>query len=206
MEFRIRPSASELNSTLNREWLLTNSFGDYASSSVQGCNTRRYHGLLAAQTPAGRYMLLSALEDFVTLEDSDIPLSSRIHPGVVWPEGYRFLKESAIDHDSVSFTFSLGGESEDEILLTRTIVLDRASCRLIVRYMLADTPAARALGTLRLTVRPLMNGRNINHLYPAAPARAASVRPLSLSTAPCTGFSFQPEEEIPTLLRMLGKI
>ena len=92
MEFRIRPSASELNSTLNREWLLTNSFGDYASSSVQGCNTRRYHGLLAAQTPAGRYMLLSALEDFVTLEDRDIPLSSRIHPGVVWPEGYRFLK------------------------------------------------------------------------------------------------------------------
>ena len=204
MEFRIRPSSSELNSSLNREWLLTNSFGDYASGSVQGCNTRRYHGLLAAQTPAGRYMLLSTLEDAVSLEGRDIPLSSRIHPGVVWPEGFRFLRETAISHDSVAFTFCLGGEGEDEVRLTRTVVLDRTSCRLIVRYMLDDTPAARALGDVRLTVRPLMNGRNINHLYPAAPARSASVRPLSLSTAPCTGFSFQPEEEIPALVMQMS--
>ena len=204
MEFRIRPSDSELSSSLNREWLLTNSLGDYASGSVSGCNTRRYHGLLAAQTPAGRYMLLSTLEDSVSFEGRDIPLSSRIHPGVVWPEGFRFLKETASSHDSVTFTFSLGGEGDDEVLLTRSVVLDRASCRLVVRYMLADTPAARALGSLRLSVRPLVNGRNINHLYPAAPARAASVRPLSLSTAPCTGFSFQPEEEIPALVMQMS--
>ena len=68
---------------MSREWLLTNSLGDYASGTVQGCNTRRYHGLLAVQTPSGRYMLLSSLEDSVTVNGRIIPLSSRVHPGVV---------------------------------------------------------------------------------------------------------------------------
>ncbi|WP_458400821.1 amylo-alpha-1,6-glucosidase [Mailhella sp.] len=203
MEFRIRPSVSD-SSSMSREWLLTNSLGDYASGAVSGCNTRRYHGLLAAQTPAGRYMLLSTLEDAISVDGRDIPLSSRIHPGVIWPEGFRFLKEVAASHDCVTFTFSLGGEGENELLLTRSILLDRSSCRLVVRYALADTPAARALGELRLSVRPLVNGRNINHLYPADMARAAAVRPLSLTTAPCSGFSFQPEEEIPTLIMQMS--
>ncbi|MBQ9104909.1 MAG: glycogen debranching enzyme family protein [Mailhella sp.] len=202
MEFRIRPSASDPSLGMSREWLLTNSRGDYASGSVQGCNTRRYHGLLAAQTPAGRYMLLSTLEDSVRLEGRDVPLSSRVHPGVIWPEGFRFLKETACSHDSVTFTFALA-EGEDAPVLTRTVVLDRANCRLVVRYLLEDSPAARALGGVVLTVRPLLNGRNINHLYPADKPRAQAVRPLNLTTAPCTGFSFQPEEESPALIMQM---
>ena len=76
---------------MHREWLLTNSLGDYASGTVPGCNTRRYHGLLAVQTASGKYMLLSTIEDSVTVQEHDIPLSTRLHPGVVHPEGWRKL-------------------------------------------------------------------------------------------------------------------
>ncbi|PYQ04251.1 MAG: hypothetical protein DMF82_11170, partial [Acidobacteria bacterium] len=47
-----------------REWLHTDGLGGYASSTVVGLNTRRYHGLLVAATrpPVGRMVLLSKLE------------------------------------------------------------------------------------------------------------------------------------------------
>ena len=49
---------------LNREWLETNGLGGFASSTLAGINTRRYHGLLTAATkpPVGRMVLLSKLE------------------------------------------------------------------------------------------------------------------------------------------------
>ena len=207
MEYRIPTEASSFKSSMSREWLLTNGRGDYASGTAAGCHSRRYHGLLAAQTPAGRYMLLSTLEDSVSFGGQDVPLSSRVHPGVIWPEGFRALKETACSHDGVTFSFLLSageGSPEGEIVLHRSLILDRASARLVIRYMLADTPAARALEGVKLTVRPLMNGRNINHLYPADEARAASVRPLELSTGPCTGFSFKPSAEIPALVMQMS--
>src|SRR6201999_883125 len=47
------------------EWLETNGLGGYASSTVSGANTRRYHGLLVAATtpPVGRVVLLSKLDE-----------------------------------------------------------------------------------------------------------------------------------------------
>src|SRR5207253_2880540 len=50
----------ELNPYIGYEWLLTNGLGGFASSTVVGCNTRRYHGLLCAATtpPVGRVMTL----------------------------------------------------------------------------------------------------------------------------------------------------
>ena len=40
---------------LHREWLLTNERGDCSGSSILCCNTRKYHGLLAVNTPYGRH-------------------------------------------------------------------------------------------------------------------------------------------------------
>lgn len=200
MEYRICPDASYPAGGMSKEWLLTNQWGDYASGTVSGCSTRRYHGLLAVQTMAGKYMLLSAIEDSICIGGRSIPLSSRIHPGVVYPEGWRFLKEFSCGHDGVASIFSLCGEGENEVILRRDLILERQSSRLIIRYMLEDTPAARELGSLNLVLRPLVCARNINHLHAAEPARAASVRSLGVESESYPGFSFQPEETIPPLV------
>ncbi len=204
MEYHIRPDASYPNGGTSKEWLLTNNRGDYASGTATGCNTRRYHGLLAVQTPSGKYMLLSTAEDSVNVRGRDIPLSSRLHPGVVYPEGWRFLKEFSCGHDGVTRAFRLCGENDDEVVLLRSLILDRDASRVLIRYALADTPAARQLGDVRLTVRPLVNGRNINHLYAAQPSRAAFVRPLGIEYGAYPGFSFQPEETIPPLVMQIS--
>ena len=56
---------SYFGTSSSREWLETNGIGGYASSSISGANTRRYHGLLVAATrpPLGRMVLLSKFED-----------------------------------------------------------------------------------------------------------------------------------------------
>jgi predicted glycogen debranching enzyme len=59
---------------LNEEWLVTNGLGGYASGTVAGALTRRYHGLLIAAlpNPLGRTMVLNALSERIRLPNRDI--------------------------------------------------------------------------------------------------------------------------------------
>jgi len=56
---------------LNKEWLLTNNRGGYSSSTIIGCNTRRYHGLLigSVNPTANRIMALSTLSEMIIFDN-----------------------------------------------------------------------------------------------------------------------------------------
>ena len=85
--------------SLAREWLVTNRIGGYASSTLAGANTRRYHGLLVAamHPPLGRAVLLSKIEESMEIIDPNgVPsptfgLSANIYPGAIYPQGYQHL-------------------------------------------------------------------------------------------------------------------
>src|SRR6266513_2677396 len=59
---------------LNREWLVTNGLGGYASGTISGAITRRYHGLLIAALPAplGRMVMWSHVSEFLRFSDNDV--------------------------------------------------------------------------------------------------------------------------------------
>ena len=59
-----------------REWLVTNGIGGYASGTVAGLLTRRYHGLLIAalKPPLGRTLLLTKLDETATYDGHAYPL------------------------------------------------------------------------------------------------------------------------------------
>jgi predicted glycogen debranching enzyme len=59
---------------LNREWLVTNGLGGYASGTVSGAVTRRYHGLLIAalSVPLGRIVMWSHVSEFLRFSDHDV--------------------------------------------------------------------------------------------------------------------------------------
>src|SRR5260221_3645893 len=80
-------------SSSSREWLETNGTGSYASSSVSGANTRRYHGLLVAATrpPLGRMVLLSKFEETLIIDGESYEISCNQYPGSIHPAGYKFL-------------------------------------------------------------------------------------------------------------------
>src|SRR5438132_656674 len=78
---------------LSKEWLETNGLGGFSSSTLIGCNTRRYHGILVAAThpPHGRMMLVNGFEEWVVLNDARYFLSRHQYPGVVHPRGHENL-------------------------------------------------------------------------------------------------------------------
>src|SRR6476661_3601419 len=71
MPWRREKSNPETVLLLTREWLVTNGVGGFASSSVSGECTRRYHGLLVANfpPPLGRVVMLSHFREELQLPD-----------------------------------------------------------------------------------------------------------------------------------------
>lgn len=73
---------------------MTNGIGGYASSSISGANTRRYHGLLVAslRPPTERTVFVSKVEETILdKQGSRISLSSNQYPGVIHPNGYEWI-------------------------------------------------------------------------------------------------------------------
>ena len=69
-----KPDPGNTEPLLTREWLLTNGLGGYASGTVAGVATRRYHGLLIAALPEphGRTVMLNHLAEQVRLPDGSL--------------------------------------------------------------------------------------------------------------------------------------
>jgi len=78
---------------VRREWLETNGLGGWASSTITGAHTRRYHGLLVAATkpPVGRMVLLSKLDETLAISGQRFELSCNRYPGTTHPRGFEHL-------------------------------------------------------------------------------------------------------------------
>ena len=106
-----------LEVAIRREWLETNGIGGFASSTVVGMNTRRYHGLLVAATqpPVGRMVLLSKMEETLIVGGRRFELSCNRYPGAIHPEGHLLLKHFRRDPFPV-FVYDLDGATLEKSL------------------------------------------------------------------------------------------
>jgi predicted glycogen debranching enzyme len=114
MSFYSIETHGELRPYIEEEWLLTNGLGGYASGTVVGCNTRRYHGLLcAAMTPpVGRVMLLNRVGEILTFdgeEDHLLELSISQFHDQFHPRGDRYLRHFEIDDGFVQWDYEAEG-------------------------------------------------------------------------------------------------
>src|SRR6195256_3587360 len=89
-----QPMLGDLDAVLRLEWLETNGIGGFASSTIIGLNTRRYHGLLVAATkpPVGRVVMLSKLEETLVVDGARFELASNQYAGAVHPLGFQYLE------------------------------------------------------------------------------------------------------------------
>lgn len=140
------------------EWIETNGLGGYASSTVSGAHSRRYHGLLVAATepPAGRIVLLSKLDETVIVNGLKAELSANQYPGVVHPEGFTFL-ESFERFYFPEFTYRIGG-----VLIHKTIASVHGSNTTIVLYKVLE-----ANTSFEFQLLPLYAARDIHSLAQA---------------------------------------
>ena len=80
------------HSDLLAEWLETNGRMGFATGTVSGRRTRRYHGLLLVQTPAGRVMLVGGVDVWLETPQGTFGLSTQEYPqNVIHPRGEDFL-------------------------------------------------------------------------------------------------------------------
>jgi predicted glycogen debranching enzyme len=149
----------DLKEATAREWLETNGLGGFASSTVAGLNTRRYHGLLVAATrpPVGRAVLLSKLEETLVVGGCRYELSANRYSGVVHPQGHKLLSRFRLDPFPV-FTYRAEGFE-----LEKSVVMLHGENTTCVRYVLRRG-AEDGETDVRLEVRPLIAFRDYHAL------------------------------------------
>jgi predicted glycogen debranching enzyme len=150
---------TDLEAAREREWLETNGLGGFASSTVAGLNSRRYHGLLVAalSPPTGRMVLLAKLEETLVLDGQRFELSANQYPGVIHPQGYRYLRQFRRDPYPV-FTYAVEGAE-----LEKSISMLQGENTTVVRYVLR-LPADRPPASAQLELRPLIAFRDYHSL------------------------------------------
>jgi predicted glycogen debranching enzyme len=144
------------------EWLESDGLGGYASGTVGGIRTRRYHGLLLTATtpPTGRVMLVNGIEAWVEMASGCYALSSqRYAPGVTHPDGITRL--SSFTHRPwPSWTFTLA----DDVAIEQEIFVDRDGGDTVLRWR-TNGPLRDPRQGATLHVRPLISGRDYHGLH-----------------------------------------
>jgi len=170
----------DLDTALDREWLETNGLGGFASSTIAGLNTRRYHGLLVAATrpPAGRMVLLAKLEETLILDGKSFDLSANQYSGVIHPQGYRYQKGFRLDPFPI-FTYEVEG-----VEMEKSVFMVQGENTVVVQYELAGPR-----GSAWLEVRPLIAFRDYHATTHENEAldRSVSSEPGLASIAPYSG-------------------
>ncbi|MCI0354581.1 MAG: glycogen debranching enzyme N-terminal domain-containing protein [Acidobacteria bacterium] len=148
-----REVTGSFDSAARREWLVTNGLGGWASGTVSGANTRRYHGVFvpALQPPLGRTVLVSKLNERAALGGQTFALSSNEYAdGTVDPHGYRHLESFHLDGLIPTWSFALG-----EALLEKRLWMPHGRNATLVTYTLR-----RGTRPLKLEVQVMVTHRD----------------------------------------------
>ena len=145
-----------LSYSLKREIILPSKTGAFCNTSIVTCNTRRYHGLLAVpvqQFGHFRYVLLSSLDESLTLRGKRFNLGIHCYGDVYEPRGHKYIVD--FDADPVpTITYKIG-----EIVFRKRLVMSPDSNQLLVSYELVKAPAK-----VKLELKPFLAFRGVHDL------------------------------------------
>ncbi|HEY6640857.1 amylo-alpha-1,6-glucosidase [Povalibacter sp.] len=136
---------------LQREWLVTNGLGGYASASLSGAATRKYHGLFVPNlsSPKGRHVLISRCDELLVVGDQQFLLGGvEFANGELVGDAHRWLREFRFDRGIACWVYALGG-----VVLQKSIVMPHLQNTVCVRYELLQGKAAM------LRIRPFVSFR-----------------------------------------------
>jgi predicted glycogen debranching enzyme len=140
-----------------KEWLITNGLGGYASSTLSFMNTRKYHGLLVAsiEPPVERMVLLSSLDEEIHLNGITHELVCHRYPGVVHPQGFNYIKEF-IEGPVPSWKYDADG-----IQILKTLFMEHGKNNVFIRYNIHVPPEK---GSCMMRIHPLVSMRDFHKL------------------------------------------
>jgi predicted glycogen debranching enzyme len=159
---------SDFDNSITKEWVITNGLGGYASSTVLGINSRKYHGLLVAalNPPGDRTVCLEKLDEEIALGDRSYQLGSNEFKDASYPTGFKFLEEFSLS-PLPQFIYSI-----DEVTVAKTIFMFYEENETIAIYKCQNKGELEA--TFRIT--PLITCRHFHTVL----SRDASTTKFSL--------------------------
>jgi predicted glycogen debranching enzyme len=151
---------TNLEYSLNREILRSNRAGSYISTTLCGCNTRKYHGLLVCPVSnfgGEKHVLLSSLDVSLVQEEEEFNLGiHRYRGGIYDPRGHKYIRN--IEFDQIpKITYRIGNA-----LLTVERILVAKKEQILIRYTLEGVTEKMVL-----RFKPFLAFRNIHMLSKA---------------------------------------
>ena len=152
----------DLEKGIQKEWIITNGIGGYASSTIIGANTRRYHGIMISPMvpPAERKLILSKLDESVQIGNKKYDLYTNIGKEYI-SHGYKYLESFEKDILPV-FKYKV-----EDMLISKTICMEYGKNTVVVFYKVRNGKKKAVI-----TLAPIMNfrdfhGMNTNHEFKA---------------------------------------
>src|SRR6266478_7864886 len=143
---------SDLETAESREWLVTNGIGGYASGTLAGGMSRRYHGLLVAalQPPVGRTQLVAWLDEIVRSNGAEFALAThRWASGAIEPRGFQYIEGFRLEGTMPVWTYGVG-----DARLEKRIWMQRGVNTTYVQYAMVQ-----GSGSLEMELKALVNHR-----------------------------------------------
>ncbi len=148
-----------LEYSLKREYLSTNHAGGYLNTTIAGCNTRKYHGLLVLPIENfndDKHVLLSSLDETLIQHGKEFNLGIHCYGEVYEPRGHKYITSLEVDK-VVAVTYTVGG-----MVFRKVMMLCNREEHMFISYTLLD---AHSPTTLRL--KPFLAFRHIHALSKA---------------------------------------
>jgi len=146
-----------LEYSLSKEILRSNRAGSYASTTIVGCNTRKYHGLLICpmeHLDGERYVLLSALDETIVQNNSEFNLGIHKYQGGNYiPKGHKYVRDFQAD-PVPKIVFRVGG-----VVIEKERMLVEKEQQFLIRYNIIE-----ADHSTRIRFWPFLAFRNIHSL------------------------------------------
>lgn len=142
----------DFKDAVNKEWIITNGLGGFASSTIIGANTRKYHGLLVAplNPPAQRCMLVSKVDESLEIDGVDYKLYTNMCRNYI-SEGYKY--QISFEKEEVPvFKYLLDG-----IEIEKSICMEYRKNVSIVLYKIKNSSKK-----IKLRLTPLLNNRDFH--------------------------------------------
>lgn len=139
---------------ISKEWMITNGIGGFASSTIIGCNTRKYHGLLVApQTPpARRFLILSKIDESIEIEEKKYDLYTNMSRGYI-SEGYKYLESFEKEYLPV-FTYQV-----KDTKITKMICMKYGENTVGIMYKIKNGNYSA-----KLSLAPIVNYRDFHQV------------------------------------------
>ena len=149
-----------LEYSLNKEILRSNRAGAYISTTINGCNTRKYHGLLIcpiAKFGGEKHVLLSSLDETIVENGSDFNLGiHRYQGGTYEPKGHKYICNFEF-RKIPKITYRVGN-----VVLTKEQLLVENEQQVLLKYTLHEAASA-----IKIRFKPFLAFRQIHQLSKA---------------------------------------